>query len=138
MVKFKNVIDFRGMPGNVDFDKVVPLSQYKAQVEEANTSVMCYGGDRLPAKDDVIEIRPAENENIAAAENLIGRLAETEVRLERARAREAELSRQLDEMKKFVVVMEIVETYLRRRYREQQDHLVRLYSSPSSLLVSSK
>ncbi|EPS73306.1 hypothetical protein M569_01453, partial [Genlisea aurea] len=61
--------------------------------------------------------------------NLRERLAETEARLELARAREAELNRRLEEMKKFVRVMEILETYLRRRYREQQDHLVSLFSS---------
>lgn len=65
-------------------------------------------------------------------EDLRDRLAETEARLEQARAREAELSRQLEEMKRFVSVMEILETYLRRRYREQQDQLVRLYSSVST------
>ncbi|KAI3462137.1 hypothetical protein Pfo_018800 [Paulownia fortunei] len=99
---------------------------------------MCYGGERLPSKEDVVEIRPVENENTVVVENLRDRLAETEARLERARSREAELSRRLDEMKKFVHVMDILETYLRRQYREQQDHLVRLYSSPSSVLVPSK
>ncbi|KAL0461443.1 UNVERIFIED_CONTAM: protein SKIP34 [Sesamum latifolium] len=99
---------------------------------------MCYGSERLPSKDDIVEIRPVENENTVVVENLRDRLAETEARLERARAREAELSRRLEEMKKFVLVMEILETYLRRRYREQQDHLVQLYSSPSSLSVPSK
>ncbi|GFP90682.1 protein skip34 [Phtheirospermum japonicum] len=98
---------------------------------------MCYG-QRLPSLEDVVEIRVAENENTAVAENLRDRIAETEVRLERARAREAEMSRRLDQMKKFVNVMEILETYLRRRYKEQQDHLVQLYSSPPSVLVTSK
>ncbi|KAH0745260.1 hypothetical protein KY285_006917 [Solanum tuberosum] len=63
---------------------------------------------------------PAANENAVVVENLRDRLAETEARLERARAREAELSRQLEEMKRYVCVMEILECYLKRRYREQQ------------------
>lgn len=84
----------------------------------------------------MVEIRPVENENTVVVENLRDRLAETEARLERAREREAELSRRLEEMKKFVHVMEILETYLRRRYREQQDDLVRLYSSRSPVSVT--
>ncbi|XP_075488706.1 protein SKIP34 [Primulina tabacum] len=98
---------------------------------------MCYGSGRLPSEDDVVEIRPVENQNRAIVENLLARLAETEARLERARAREAELSNRLDEMKKFVRVMEIIETYLRRRCREQQDQLARLRSY-SSVWVSSE
>ncbi|KAI3451248.1 hypothetical protein Pfo_007913 [Paulownia fortunei] len=96
---------------------------------------MCYGSERLPSKDDIVETPPVENENRVAVENLRDRLAETEARLERARAREAELSRRLDEMKKFVRVMEILETYLRRRYAEHQDRLTELYSSPTSSLL---
>ncbi|KAL8472235.1 hypothetical protein ACS0TY_029449 [Phlomoides rotata] len=96
---------------------------------------MCYGRERLPSWDDVVGTPPVEIGNRIAVENLRDRLAETEARLERARAREAELSRRLDEMKKFVRVMEILETYLRRRYAEQQERLLHLYSSPSSLWV---
>uniref|UniRef100_A0A3Q7JIZ1 Protein SKIP34 n=1 Tax=Solanum lycopersicum TaxID=4081 RepID=A0A3Q7JIZ1_SOLLC len=87
---------------------------------------MCYGGQRLPSKDDLTDptrrtrTLPAANENAVVVENLRDRLAETEARLERARAREAELSRQLEEMKRYVCVMEILECYLKRRYREQQ------------------
>ncbi|XP_042019388.1 protein SKIP34-like [Salvia splendens] len=104
---------------------------------------MCYGNDRPPTRDDLFEAPPPqENEDrVMAVENLRDRLAETEARLERARAREAELSCCLDEMKKFVRVMEILESYLRRQYAEQQDRLARLYSSSSSsssLLVPSK
>uniref|UniRef100_A0A7C8ZSF3 Protein SKIP34 n=1 Tax=Opuntia streptacantha TaxID=393608 RepID=A0A7C8ZSF3_OPUST len=66
----------------------------------------------------------------ALVENLRGRLAETEARLARARAREAELSRQLHEMKRFVSVMEILEAYLNRRFAEQRDLVSRLLSSP--------
>lgn len=94
---------------------------------------MCYGGERLPSKQDFdghTPTRPTTNE--AVVENLRDRLAETEALLERARAREAELSRQLEEMKRFVSVMEILENYLKRRYREQQDQLCRLYSPPVS------
>jgi hypothetical protein len=61
-------------------------------------------------------------------ESLRGRLAETEARLVRARAREAELSRQLEEMKRFVAVMEILENYLKRRFLEQQQLVVRLFA----------
>ncbi|XP_027077407.2 protein SKIP34 [Coffea arabica] len=104
---------------------------------------MCYGGERLPSKEDFDVNGPtrpttaaarlaAVNENEAVVENLRDRLAETEARLERARAREAELSRQLEEMKRFVSVMEILETYLKRRYREQQDQLCRLFSPVSA------
>lgn len=99
---------------------------------------MCYGSQRLPSTEDFTvnsSTRPLRrnlNESEAVVEDLRDRLAETEARLERARAREAELSRQLEEMKRFVSVMEIIETYLRRRYREQQDQLVRLYSSVST------
>lgn len=64
------------------------------------------------------------NEN-PVLENLRGRLVETEARLQRARAREAELSRRIEEMKRFVSVMEILETYLKRRMREQQEELAR-------------
>ncbi|KAJ8557496.1 hypothetical protein K7X08_003121 [Anisodus acutangulus] len=67
---------------------------------------MCYG-QRLPSKDDLTDptrnrtrTSPAANENAVVVENLRYRLAETEARLERARAREAELSRQLEEMKR--------------------------------------
>ncbi|KAG8383614.1 hypothetical protein BUALT_Bualt04G0032200 [Buddleja alternifolia] len=69
---------------------------------------MCYGGERLPSKDDFFETTspplPLEDQNVGGVplENMRDRLAETEARLERARAREAELSRRLDEMKKFV------------------------------------
>ncbi|XP_048501953.1 protein SKIP34 isoform X2 [Beta vulgaris subsp. vulgaris] len=65
----------------------------------------------------------------ALVDNLRDRLAETELRLQQARAREAELSRQLFEMKRCVSVMEILESYLRRRFHEQQDLLARLLSA---------
>ncbi|KAA8546701.1 hypothetical protein F0562_003068 [Nyssa sinensis] len=90
---------------------------------------MCYGPQRFLSKDELTpsRTRPPANDN-AVVDDLRGRLAETEARLERARAREAELSRQLDEMKRFVSVMEILETYLKRRFLEQQEHVARLFS----------
>ncbi|KAF5747322.1 protein SKIP34 [Tripterygium wilfordii] len=68
------------------------------------------------------------NDNAPVVEDLRGRLAETEARLERARAREAELSLRLDEMKRFVAVMEILESYLKRRFREQEEYVTRIFS----------
>ncbi|CAL5360227.1 unnamed protein product [Camellia sinensis] len=62
----------------------------------------------------------------AVVEDLRLRLADTEARLERARAREADLSRHLAEMKRFVSVMEILETYLKRRFLRQQHDVARL------------
>ncbi|XP_073220149.1 protein SKIP34 [Cicer arietinum] len=61
-------------------------------------------------------------------ENLRDRLADTEARLARARAREAHLTRRLHEMKRFLSVMEILEDYLKRRYRLQQQRVARLLS----------
>lgn len=69
------------------------------------------------------------DDNASAVEEMRGRLAETEARLEQARAREAELSGRLEEMKRFVMVMEILETYLKRRFCEQQEQLSQLFSS---------
>ncbi|KEH20120.1 hypothetical protein MtrunA17_Chr8g0367371 [Medicago truncatula] len=63
-------------------------------------------------------------------ENLRLRLADTEARLAQARAREALLARQLLEMKRFLSVMEILEGYLKRRYRLQQQRVARLLSLP--------
>ncbi|KAL7094420.1 hypothetical protein ACP275_11G103000 [Erythranthe tilingii] len=60
-----------------------------------------------------------------------------EARVERLRARLAELTRRLEENRKkikFGDVMQILETYLRRRYNEQQDDLLWLGSAPSSVL----
>ncbi|OIT28837.1 PREDICTED: protein SKIP34 [Nicotiana attenuata] len=86
---------------------------------------MCYGSQQFPSKGALTNptrtrTTPPANENTVVVNNLRDRLAETEARLERARAREAELSRQLEEMKRFVCVMEILECYLKRRYSEQQ------------------
>ncbi|KAK2633140.1 hypothetical protein EUGRSUZ_L00470, partial [Eucalyptus grandis] len=67
------------------------------------------------------------NANAAAlAEDLRSRLTETEAHLARAKAHEAELSRRLEEMKRFVSVMEILETYPARQFAEQRDRVERL------------
>ncbi|CAL0313002.1 unnamed protein product [Lupinus luteus] len=54
------------------------------------------------------------------------RLADTEARLARARAREAHLTRRLQAMKRSVSVMEILEDYLKRRSIQKK------YTSPAS------
>ncbi|GAY38804.1 hypothetical protein CUMW_039480 [Citrus unshiu] len=93
---------------------------------------MCYGHRRSVSPDSFAQSRArrTENENVLVVEDLRGRPCRgLEARLARARAREAELSRRLEEMKRFVSVMEILETYLKRRFREQQEHLVHLFSS---------
>lgn len=69
----------------------------------------------------------------SALENLRVRLADTEARLARARAREAQLTLRLHEMKRFLSVMEILEGYLKRRYRLQQQRLARLLSVPPTV-----
>ncbi|KAK9011239.1 hypothetical protein GQ457_05G014330 [Hibiscus cannabinus] len=83
---------------------------------------MCYGHRRR-------SLSPTRNNNALAVDTLRVRLAETEARLERARAREAELTRRLEEMKRFVSVMEILESYLKQRFREQQEYVARIFSS---------
>ncbi|KAI8028721.1 Protein SKIP34 [Camellia lanceoleosa] len=90
---------------------------------------MCCGQQRLVSKDDITTswTRPPPTD-AAVVEDLRLRLADTEARLERARAREADLSRRLDEMKRFVSVMEILETYLKRRFLRQQHDVARLFS----------
>ncbi|CAI9282339.1 protein SKIP34 [Lactuca sativa] len=99
---------------------------------------MCYGSQRLPPSGDevtppTVRSRPPTDVNTAVVESLRLRLAETEVRLQQARAREAELSKKLREMKRFVSVMEILESYLKRRFMDQQHQLALLISqSPVS------
>ncbi|XP_021728280.1 protein SKIP34-like [Chenopodium quinoa] len=66
--------------------------------------------------------------SVALLEDLRARAAETEFRLQQARAREAALTRQLHETKRFVLVMEIIESYLQRRFLQQQQLLARLLS----------
>ncbi|KAM1710031.1 hypothetical protein ACFX15_000424 [Malus domestica] len=95
---------------------------------------MCYGQQPPFSRDNPTPhraVRP-RNDNAVAVADLRGRLAQTEARLARARAREAELSRRLEDMKRFVSVMEILETFLKRRFREQREYVARLFS-PSHL-----
>ncbi|KAK9285704.1 hypothetical protein L1049_024903 [Liquidambar formosana] len=91
---------------------------------------MCYDHQRSFSSDELMSSRNIRSatENAAVVEDLRGRLAETEARLAQARAREAALSRQLEEMKRFASVMEILETYLKRRFHEQQEQVARLLS----------
>ncbi|XP_059439141.1 protein SKIP34 [Corylus avellana] len=91
---------------------------------------MCYGQQPPFSRNSPVPPRAASQatDNVAVVESLRGRLAETEALLARARAREAELSRRLEEMKRFVSVMEILENYLKRRFLEQQQLVVRLFT----------
>ncbi|EOX91931.1 hypothetical protein QUC31_003376 [Theobroma cacao] len=89
---------------------------------------MCYGHQRSLSPNHHLD-PPSRNDNALVVDNLRVRLAETEARLERARAREAELTRRLEEMKRFVSVMEILECYLKQRFREQQEYVARIFSS---------
>ncbi|KAK6923843.1 hypothetical protein RJ641_010043 [Dillenia turbinata] len=94
---------------------------------------MCYNHQELFSRDEFPSSRrrnQTQTANAEAVEDLRGRLADTEARLQRARAREAELSRRLEEMKRFVSVMEILESYLKRRFLEQRDLVERLLSPP--------
>ncbi|KAE8010509.1 hypothetical protein FH972_006876 [Carpinus fangiana] len=93
---------------------------------------MCYGQQPPFSRKSLVAPRAAAQatDNVAMVESLRGRLAETEARLARARAREAELSRRLEEMKRFVSVMEILENYLKRRFLEQQQLVVHLFTPP--------
>ncbi|KAK6923271.1 hypothetical protein RJ641_011575 [Dillenia turbinata] len=100
---------------------------------------MCYNHLELFSGDEFRSPRrrnQTQTENAEAVEDLRVRLADTEARLQRARAREAELSRRLEEMKRFVSVMEILESYLKRRFLEQRDLVERLLSPPCLLLLS--
>nr|XP_043617920.1 protein SKIP34 [Erigeron canadensis] len=90
---------------------------------------MCYGSHRFPPSGEEIRSRPESQENAAVVESLRLRLAETEARLQRAREREAALTKKLNEMKRFVSVMEIIETYLKQRFIHQQNQLALLLSS---------
>ncbi|GAV70079.1 hypothetical protein CFOL_v3_13578 [Cephalotus follicularis] len=93
---------------------------------------MCYGHQRSLSPGNHFNpprIHRPPNGNELVIEDLRGRLAQTEARLERARALEAELSRRLEEMKRFVSVIEILENYLNRRFREQQEHVAHLFAT---------
>ncbi|KAK9012032.1 hypothetical protein V6N11_040102 [Hibiscus sabdariffa] len=93
---------------------------------------MCYGQQRRSLSPN----RPSRTNNALAVNTLRVRLAETEARLERARAREAELTRRLEEMKRFVSVMEILESYLKQKFLEQQDCLGELKKLVFCLIYS--
>ncbi|XP_071732317.1 protein SKIP34 [Rutidosis leptorrhynchoides] len=98
---------------------------------------MCCGGQRLPPSGDDYtspnagRSPPRRDLNTAVVEGLRLRLAETEARLQGGRAREAELSKKLIEMKRFVSVMEIIKLYLERRFQAQQHQLTLLISHSS-------
>ena len=95
---------------------------------------MCYGQQR-PFDENLTPSRTVRSPaDAAAVATLRGRLAETEARLTLARAREGELIRQLDEMKRFGVVMEIVEEFLSRRYIQQRDLALALLLRPRNHL----
>ncbi|KAJ9177504.1 hypothetical protein P3X46_012720 [Hevea brasiliensis] len=91
---------------------------------------MCYccGHQHSLSPDDLIPSRNRQSHDDTSVVDLRSRFAETEARLERVRALEAELNRRLEEMNRFVSVMEILVTYLKRRLQEQQEHVGRLSS----------
>ncbi|GMH24671.1 hypothetical protein Nepgr_026514 [Nepenthes gracilis] len=90
---------------------------------------MCYHREESWSRDALLSRRAARSDaDNALVANLRNRLADTEARLERARAREAELSRRFEEMKRFVSVMEILENYFTRRFHEQRELVSRLLS----------
>ncbi|KAE9614472.1 hypothetical protein Lal_00012210 [Lupinus albus] len=78
---------------------------------------MCCGQHSSLSKHNVAA--SLTRRSFSDVEQLRHRLADTEVRLARARAREAQLSRRLHAMKRSVSVMEIVEDYLKRRFTEK-------------------
>ncbi|KAJ7943735.1 protein SKIP34 [Quillaja saponaria] len=92
---------------------------------------MCCGRQQSLCRENVntSRARRSATDNALLVEDLRGRLTDTEARLARARAREAELTRLLEEMKRFVSVMKILESYLKRQFREQQGHVARLMST---------
>lgn len=91
---------------------------------------MCFDEQRSMSSSDLDQSRArSTNGNIVVAA-LRGRLAETEARLQRARARELELSRQLEDMKRFISVMEILEVYLKRVFRDRQAQIINRISPP--------
>ncbi|CAA7034685.1 unnamed protein product [Microthlaspi erraticum] len=93
---------------------------------------MCYGHHQSLPRSSLRRQSYDGDSDDTAIDDLRDRLAETEARLRRARAREAELSRRLEQMKRFVSVMEIMETYLERRCQEHKDRIARLFSPLST------
>ncbi|XP_022950522.1 protein SKIP34 [Cucurbita moschata] len=95
---------------------------------------MCNGHHRSLFRGSISPNQTSVPENggdASVVDNLRGRLAETESRLAQVRAREAALSRLLEEMKRLVSVMEILENYLKRRYSDRQEYVVRLLAPVS-------
>ncbi|CAN8264240.1 unnamed protein product [Cochlearia groenlandica] len=89
---------------------------------------MCCGHNQSLSRNS-LRCRSYDGDNDdTVVDDLRVRIAETESRLRLARAREAELSRRLEQMKRFVSVMEIMETFLERRFQEQKDRISRLFS----------
>jgi len=88
---------------------------------------MCNGHRRSSFGDSLFPYQTSvpENGDASVVDNIRGRLAEAESRLAVVRAREVELSRLLEEMKRLVSVMEILENYLKRQYRDRQEYVVR-------------
>ncbi|KAK9713151.1 hypothetical protein RND81_06G007000 [Saponaria officinalis] len=72
---------------------------------------------------------------VTAAARLAALLDSLSRRLTQAKAREAALSRQLRDMKRFVSVMEILECYLKRRFCEQQVLLHQLLVSSQQIVL---
>ncbi|ESQ31309.1 hypothetical protein EUTSA_v10005325mg [Eutrema salsugineum] len=93
---------------------------------------MCYGHNQSLSRSSLRRRSYDGDNDDTVVDDLRERLAETEARLRRARAREAELSRRLEQMKRFVSVMEIMETFLERRFQEQRDRIARLFSPVST------
>ncbi|GAB4847214.1 hypothetical protein Ancab_026223 [Ancistrocladus abbreviatus] len=131
ILSFADARQFEEKPKSKTSVSSSPPSTLSPQTSSQSITGMCYHREESWFRDT---LTPSRNARSGAGDALMvslrGRLADTEVRLERARAREAELSRRLEEMKRFVSVMEILENYLKRRYREQQELVYRLLSPP--------
>ncbi|XP_010277580.1 PREDICTED: uncharacterized protein LOC104611971 [Nelumbo nucifera] len=112
----------KGKP-NQFFDRNVVLELERINDDQRVTRDLKKSNARFLLLEDLIPWRSQTVQENAVAQARRSRLAETEARLERARAREAELNRRLEEMKRFISVMEILETYLKRRFRERQAQL---------------
>ncbi|KAK2973494.1 hypothetical protein RJ640_020156 [Escallonia rubra] len=106
-------------------------------LSNSNPRNMCYGRQRPQSEDEPTP--PSRRRLLGLAfENAVAqlyriRLAEAEARLQRARAREAEINRLIKELRRFVSVMEILDAYLNRCLVEHQQELDRLTSLLKSL-----
>ncbi|KAL5714385.1 hypothetical protein ACHQM5_016352 [Ranunculus cassubicifolius] len=90
---------------------------------------MCLDQQRSALISDLDQSRIRSVNGNVVVQLLRNRLAETEARLERARARELELSRRLEDMKRFVAVMEVLESYLKRVFLQRQSQIMDRISS---------